>query len=367
MRSPPSHIVDLSRETYSRILLIKPSSLGDVVHALPVLHGLRVRFPEAIINWLVSTSCAPLIADHPDLDDVLLFDRRRLGRLGRSLSATSSFFEFLRDLRSRQYDLVIDLQGLFRSGFLAWASRARVRMGFADAREAASLFYTHRLAPGPTNQHAIEKNYRVAGVLGFADVPIKTSLALAGADRAAAVDLLRNAGLSDETPFVAVVPGARWETKLWPAERFAESIDAINEGEGVPCVLLGGPDEATRNEAIGKECRNTPIDLSGRTNVRELAAILERAAVVLTQDSAAAHLAVALGRPLVCLVGPTNPKRTGPYQRAADVLRLDLPCAPCYLRRLSQCGYQHRCMRDLDSGTVVTAIRERFRHTSPIS
>lgn len=365
MHSQQSSTVDLAREVFSRILLIKPSSLGDIVHALPVLHGLRVRYPEACINWLVSSSCAPLIADHPDLDEVLLFDRRRFGRLGRSLSATRAFLEFLRELRSRHYDLVIDLQGLFRSGFLAWASRARVRLGFAAAREASWLFYTHRLAPSPTIQHAVEKNYSVAGVLGFADVPIKISLPLAEADHASAASLLREARLSDESPFVAVVPGTRWETKLWSTERFAETVNAIQDGENVPCVLLGGPEEVMRGDAIAKGCRNRPINLTGRTNLRQLTAILERAALVLTQDSAAAHLAAALDRPLVCLIGPTNPNRTGPYRRNEDVIRLDLHCAPCYLRRLSQCGYQHRCMRDLSTELVVTAVRERLRAASP--
>ena len=156
---------------------------------------------------------------------------------------------------------------------------------------------------------------------------------------------------------MAVVPGARWETKVWASARFSDAIDRLQTGGDARCVLLGGPDEVDRCSTIARACRTEPANLAGRTSIRQLAAVIGLADAVLCHDSGAMHLAVALERPLVCLVGPTNPDRTGPYRRPADVVRLKLDCAPCYLRRLSQCRRDHRCMRGLDVATVVAAVR----------
>ena len=259
-------------------------------------------------------------------------------------------------MRDRHYGLVIDLQGLFRTGFLTWASGAGVRIGFRNAREGAWLFYTHRLRVDESETHAVDRNYRVAELLGFEDVPIEFNQTLPESVRAEARNLLRERGLTGEGRLVVVVPGARWETKTWLPERFAETIDELHGRNLARCVLVGGPDEVTLCERIATACRSGPINLAGRTTVQQLAAVVGLANLVLCHDSAAMHLAVALERPLVCLVGPTNPLRTGPYRRADDVVRLELDCAPCYLRRLSRCPHDHRCMKELDVGTVVAAV-----------
>lgn len=339
--------------------MIKPSSLGDVVHALPVLHGLRARYPAAKIDWLIGSAFAPLLEGHGELDDLILFDRTRYGRVGRSLQVTRQFATFLHDLRARRYDLVIDLQGLFRTGFLTWASGARVRIGFRDTREGAWVFYTDYVGTGSRDpdQHAVDRNYDVARLLGFQDVRIRFDLSLTESDRAEALSLIRQAGLPDGRGVLAVVPGARWETKVWLPARFAEVIDTLHGERGLRSMLLGGPDEVGLCHRIADASRSGPVNLAGRTTVRQLAGVIGLADVVLCHDSAAMHLAVALDRPLVCVIGPTNPHRTGPYRRLGDVVRLKLDCAPCYLRRLSQCRNNHRCMRDIETVRVVSALQ----------
>ena len=172
---------------------------------------------------------------------------------------------------------------------------------------------------------------------------IRFNLSLTETVRVEAKALLRRMGLSDQARIVAVVPGARWETKVWLPERFAETIDGLHADGDSRCLLLGGPSEVSLCEEIARACRSEPISLAGRTSLRQLAAVVGLADVVLCHDSAAMHLAVALERPLVCLIG--------------DVVRLKLDCAPCYLRRLSRCRYGHRCMKDLDTGIVVDAVR----------
>lgn len=349
---------------FERILIVKPSSLGDIVHALPVLHGLRTRYPAARIDWLINAPFAPLLADHPEIDELVLFDRRRYGRLIRSPAVTKAFLGFVRELRGRRYDLVVDLQGLFRTGFLSWASGAAVRVGFREAREGAWVFYSHRMPPLSADAHAVDRNYCMAGLLGFADVPIAFRLALAAREVEDIRSWLREAGLHAGERLIAIAPGARWQTKVWPAERFAETIDALQASGGMRCALIGSTGEVDLCHRIAATCESAPINLAGRTNVRRLAALVAAADCILCHDSAAVHLAAALNRPLVCLTGPTNPRRTGPYRRMEDVVRLELDCAPCYLRHLSRCRHHHRCMQDLDVTTVVSRVR---RALGPIS
>lgn len=321
-----------------------------------MLHGLRERYPHAKIDWLIAKPFAPFLQGHKDLDEVIPFDRRRFAYVGRKPSATAAFVRFVRSLRARRYELVVDLQGLFRTGFLSWASGAGVRIGFRRTREAAWVFYTHYLMDEEAAVHAVDRNYLVAKTLGFDQVPIQFHLPEAGDDEARVRALLRDAGCEDSARIVAVVPGARWETKVWLAERFATVIDRLNELDGVRCVLLGSEDEVPRCRAIAQGCRNEPINLAGRTGLRELVALIRMADVVLCHDSASMHLAVALDRPLVCLVGPTNPARTGPYRRMSDVIRADVPCAPCYLRKMRDCRHEHRCMVEVESARVVDAV-----------
>ena len=363
-RSSRSHYPALAERSFERILLIKPSSLGDVVHALPVLHGLRVRYPQATIDWLIAKPFAPLIEGHDELDSLVLFDRRRFRRLGRSLRVTGEFAKFVHQLRARRYELVIDLQGLFRTGFLARATGAAVRIGFREAREAAWVFYTHCLPPDDRDTHAVDRNYRTAGLLGFEAVPMEFNLAVSDSTRKDAIELLHGQGLRSDERLIAVVPGARGETKMWPPDRFAETIDELHGLHDARCALIGGPDEVDLCARIAQACGSQPVNLAGRTTVRQLAAVVGLADVVLCQDSAPMHLAVALERPLVCLTGPTNPRRTGPYGRLDDVIRLDLECSPCYFRRLSQCRHNHRCMRELPVATVVAAIARSLERKS---
>lgn len=349
---------ELTARTFERILIVKPSSLGDIIHTLPVLHGLRVRYPEAAISWLVATSLAPLIAGNPELDEVISFDRRQYAMIGRKLGPTGRFAEFVGSLRARRFDLVIDLQGLFRSGFLSMATGAPVRIGFAQAREMAWIFYTHRIPAQHCDMHAAERNCLVGGLLGFGPGPMVFDLAVTAAEREAAVAAITHAGIDPAEPFMAVLPGTRWETKRWSASRFAATIDAVMKEHGTKSLLLASPDEGALCREIVLEARSAPANLAGRTGIRELVAILERASVVLAQDSAPMHMAAALGRPLVAILGPTNRHRTGPYQMPDSVVQADLPCVPCYLKRLSQCPYDHRCMCSVEVADVARRVGE---------
>lgn len=303
----------------------------------------------------MNRSFAPLLRCHPDLDEVIEFDRGRLGRLGRSAAASAAFLRFARDLRRRRFDLAIDLQGLFRSGVFTWVTRAAVRVGFADARELAWVFYTHRIPPADGDLHAVDRNYAVSALFGFHQVPKVSDLALTDDERCAARRLLSEAGLSTEESFVAILPGARGETKRWLPDRFADVVGRLAD-RGLRSVLMGGPGERELCGQIASSCRSAPANLAGLTGLRELAALIEQACAVLCHDSGPMHIAAVLGRPMVSIVGPTNPRRTGPYERLDTVMRLELPCSPCYFRRLAQCTQGHECMRGISAADVADRL-----------
>jgi lipopolysaccharide heptosyltransferase I len=339
-----------------RILIIKPSSLGDIVHALPVLAGLRREYPRAHIAWLVGQGFAPVLAGHPLLDEVIPFDRRRYGRMLQSWGSVADFVRFVGALRRRRFELVVDLQGLIRSGFLAWASGARRRVGFAAAREFGWAFYTQRVRCLRNEQHAVQKNLHLARTLGVPVDPPEFPLGLSAAEIAAARELLARVAGRPIDRFTAILPGARWETKRWRADRFAALIGRLHSSGFSPCVLLGAPEERAFADPIVAAGPPGVVDGVGRTSLRELCAVIALADLVICHDSGPMHIAAALGKPLVAIFGPTNPARTGPYCSTARIAALPLPCAPCYQRRCPL-GH-HNCMQQLDVADVLDNVRE---------
>jgi heptosyltransferase-1 len=336
-----------------RILIIKPSSLGDVTHALPVLRLLRRKWPAAQISWLVAPYCAGLLEGHKDLDEVILFDRRRFGTAWKSPSAGLELIRFKRDLRRRKFDLVIDLQGLLRSGWLAFYTGAPVRIGFANAREFAPLFYTHRVPIEDVEQHAVDRYLKIAAALGCETSPVEFDFPLTDADREYVDSII------PAEPFAVLLPGTNWPTKRWPAEHFEELVEPLRERFGLASVLAGGADAAELAPQIPGA-----LNLAGRTSLPQLVALLQRASLVVANDSGPMHIAAALGRPLVTMFGPTNPVRTGPYGRPECVVELELPCSPCYRR---YCAHQS-CLRWLSIEPVLEAAQGQLApHASSAS
>jgi len=341
-----------------RVLIIKPSSLGDIVHALPLLAGLRAKYPHAEIHWLVASAFAPFLEGRSDLTGVIRFDRRLHGRAWRSPAAAAALARFLLDLRARRFDLVVDAQGLLRSALFARFSGARVRVGFAHAREGAALLYTHRVKLAAEDRHAVQQVQRLVEFLRLPAAEYDAALLQISPEERAAAEALLPAG-----PRIAVLPGARWASKRWPAASFAALIDRIGAAQLGTCVLLGAPDEAALAAEIAGATRGPCANLAGRTTLRQLTAILDACAAVVCNDSGPMHIAAALGRPTVALFGPTDATRTGPYSPAARVLTRSLECAPCR-RRVCPLGH-HACLRELPAEQVFQALRTMLSAPDP--
>jgi lipopolysaccharide heptosyltransferase I len=332
-----------------RILIIKPSAIGDIVHALPVLNLIRRRWPAAHITWLVTPACAALVEDHPQIDDVMRFNRHGLGNAWHSPKAALELFGLNTDFRRRKFDLVVDLQGLFRSGWFLGQTGAPLRVGFDNAREFGWIFYTHRILSS-WEDHAVERYLCIAEALGLGKVPIEFHFAVDDDDRAQIAEKL-----PDPAPYAVLLPGANWDTKRWPAERFAALVQPLADRFGLRSIVAGGPgDRALASQIPGAQ------DLAGKTDLRQLIALLEGAKLVIAADTGPMHIAAALGKPLVTMYGPTDPIRTGPFGRMDTVVRLDLPCSPCFSRKCSH----HSCLRWLQVDPVLSLAEKQLRRST---
>jgi lipopolysaccharide heptosyltransferase I len=375
-----SHTSALQSAEFSRILLIKPSALGDVVHTIPVLVKLRRRYPRARIDWLITPENAEIVRSHPALSNVVLFSRRDFSRRGHRWRALLAFFDLLKQIRSAKYDLVIDMHGQVRSAFFTLVSGAPARMGFdrpikraltvsaehdlrnipshgwRGAREGSWIAYTHRVPIPTLDVHAIDRYLWIAPLLGLDDDPPDLTIHLSTETLRNAERLLDEHGVSASKPLVVLVPGTIWETKHWTIEGFAGVARQFLH-DGFAVALAGTTRDQPRCRQIAAAAPGT-CDLSGKTTPGDLAALIRRAEVAVTNDSGSMHLAASLGKPMVSIFGPTNPVHIGPYQRPESVVRLDLPCSPCNYRRLSQCPFDHACMKQVTSAMVVERARK---------
>ncbi|UCD49625.1 MAG: glycosyltransferase family 9 protein [Phycisphaerales bacterium] len=304
-------------------MLIKPSSLGDIVMALPALSALRRSFPGARISWLVRPVFAPLIEGHPHLDELILFDRKRLGQAWRHPGAFGSLVSLIGDLRRRRFDAVVDLQGLFRSAALAWLSRCPQRFGPVWRREFAHHFYTTTIPARPEWVHVIDYYMKILEAMGAEDRQVEFILPEKPVARDA-VERLWSERDVERHGYAVLIPGSAQVSKCWPADRFAALADRLASDHGLSVVATGsGAESAVIEEIAGRA--NCPIaNLAGATSLPELVEVLRGARLVISNDTGPGHIAAALGRPLVMMFSWSNPQRVGPYHRPECLVGRDL-------------------------------------------
>lgn len=335
---------------FKNILIIKPSSIGDVIHALPFLKAIRGRYPNAAISWLIKRGIDELIRDNSYLDEIILFERKRWGGFDDIGYKFKGLTEFIRELRRKRFDLVIDLQGLFRSGIITYLSGADYRIGFANAREFSSIFYNYKVSHPPIEMHAVDRYLFIAKELGAditqkdftINIPVKEKIYIDGL-----------IGKDKKRPLIAVNPSARWETKMWPLKRYAELIDTIAAKLKAQPVLIGSMEDEVRINELSSMTKSKPLNLSGKTSLLQLAALLKKVDLLITNDSGPMHIAAAVGTPVIAIFGPTRPVRTGPYGNGHVVLQSNLPCIRCLKKRCDDL----KCMEAITVNNVLTAVK----------
>ena len=335
---------------YKNILIIKMSSLGDVLHTLPFVAVLRERFPKARLTWLVHPQFGAFVPEPPVVDEVIHFDKVKFNKLG--IYDKWSYFREMRTLlHSKKFDLVIDMQGLFKSAVLAAISGCDNRIGYCDMRE-GSGFVSKAISGSHVRDHVIERYLDVARYLGCSINEIqfpmpnlqKEWLAVEGKSEAV------------KKPYVVLVPGARWETKKWPAEYFAKLANMILS-VGKQVVLAGGPEEVSLGKQI-TDLAPRVVNMTGKTSQRELGALIQHCTAYISGDTGPLFIAAAMKKPLIALYGPTRPDRTGPYgSEEAVIITAPVSCAGCLRKHCDN----WICMKAITPETVFDKYKKKVK------
>jgi len=315
------------------ILLIKLGALGDVINTLPLAIHLKTHF-KARIHWLVEPLSYPLIASHGWIDQAILFDKHNW---------KAALGNVKQQIRHTKFDITLDLQRILKSGFFCLMADSRRKIGFDRKRckEMTWLLPFERIPPADPNEHMLTQYMEFAAYLGTAPREIRWDIPLTDTSPA---------GLPDE--YIVLNIGATKPANRWLPDRFAALADAIYDRYHIFCVLTGGPEDNQRAASITAAAKTELINLVGQTSLMQLIAVIDGARLVVSCDTGPMHLAVALGKEVVALFGPANPRRTGPYK--GHVIHKELNCAPCSLRK---CRKDDECMQAITPEDILPVLK----------
>ncbi|MBI2409183.1 MAG: glycosyltransferase family 9 protein [Gemmatimonadetes bacterium] len=294
-----------------RICIVMMSAVGDAVHVLPVINAIKRQHPAAHITWVLQPGPAALVRGHPMVDDIILFDRTK---------GVTGFHEVRQQLRAREFDVVLNLQVYFKAGIITAFTRAPVKLGFdlSRARDFNWLFTTDRVPARPM-QHVQDQYFEFTEWLGIAHEPPAWGLGpFNDGERTWQRDFMARF----DRPIAPIVVATSKAQKDWMPERWAEVCDALAGDFGLQPVLVGGrsPRELHAERVILEHSRNKPFSALGQGGLRGLVGIFDASALVLSPDTGPLHMSVALNRPVVSLIGYSNPKRVGPYRKFRDLM-----------------------------------------------
>lgn len=329
-----------------RILIVRLSAMGDLVQSTPVARGLKAARPDCHLAWLAQAPFARLLEHNPHIDELIVVPRPiRL----------SDFFTAAARLRSADFDIAIDLQGLMKSAIGTWLSAAPRRIGKQEAREGASLVYTE-LSPERLDQQYISQRYlELCAPLGVSRDDFVPELFLVDEDFARVDQLFAEEGLGDGSPVIALVTFSAKPRREWPEERVLALAEMLIDRFDARIVLPGSAAERERAEALSARLSRPAVVTAGRTSVREAAALMQRVDLVVGIETGLTHIAYAVGTPVVCILTYT-PVRNGPVGPLARTVYVDdLDCRPC--RPNAPCAHR-RCVTDLTPELVFAAVED---------
>ena len=317
---------------------------------MPVLRLLKKHLPRSEIFWWIDSALAPLVEGDPDLTGVIHFERRRWGHLRHWPEMARS----IAGLRDQHFDWVIDLQCLARSAAFAWLARGKFLIGLDEVREGARGFYDVAVRRASFHTHAVDWYLAVLAPLG---VPVSRNFVWLP-PRPAIAAAVESQWPAHGARWLALQPGARWDNKRWPVEYFAEFVRTLSrEPNEIRFAILGSKEDQEIGNRVAFAAPARCLNLCGRTSLPEMIEWVRRCELMVTNDTGPMHVAAALDKPMVALFGPTEPRRTGPYGRMGDVLRVELPCSPCLS---PHCAYDKpiECLRLISPDRVLERVRK---------
>jgi len=333
----------------SAILIIRLSAIGDIVMASPLVHALREKYPDVYLAWLVQPESAQLLQDHPELDEVIVWQRQRWQQLVKErhfLTLLREVKSFRHQLRRHNFNLALDLQGLLKSGFLVWLSGAKRRIGLGS-KEGSQRLMTEVIDRGG-EAGLIGSEYRY--LAQYLDLPVN--------------DFKMQIGISSETesqleqlkpslnhPYAVICPFTTRPQKHWFEDAWIRLVAELKQQYGLEVVMLGGPGDKTAAQSIAAGCQL--VNLVGETNLQLAAALIRDSALVIGVDTGLTHIGHAFLRPTVCLFGSTKPY-LGTGTNQAHIIYHALDCSPC--KRSPTCNGAFTCMRDITTEEVLDAV-----------
>ena len=328
------------------------SALGDVMHALPCAAALRELYPNARITWIVHPQFGTFVPEQPIVDEVIYFDKKAFSKMSVA-GKLKEFFRMRSLLHSKNFDLVLDLQGLFKSAVVAWMTGCRNCFGYNDMRECSSLI-SKPLHGKNDKGHIVQQYLDVIRYFGSTvEEPVFPMPALISEKEAMKDALCRKFANKNQEEIVALVPGAGWVTKEWPVEYFIELAKALI-GQGKVIVLIGGPAEISKGNEIEEALPNDKVlNLVAKTNLRELAALMDNVGLCIGGDTGPVHIAAAMGCRIVAMFGASSGHRAGPYGKKVTIVSTTENCAPCFKRK---CPLNKNCMEKISVAEVLQHI-----------
>lgn len=354
-----------------RVLIIKLTSLGDVVHALPVASSLKKSYPYLHLHWIVEDRCAPLLENQPLLESVIIYPRQEiqgLFRQGKWVQAFNKVLALRRSLRDLKIDLSIDLQGLAKSGLMALLAWAPYRIGWPGLKEMSSLI--SRRIPGATGLHVVDSHLRVAEFLGASTEAPEFVLGITEEERSWAKEFLRKRGLAEGRRLLGLQMGTASPPKSWPLPAYWAFIEQVSALPDLQVILFGDQSDRERLNPYLNRIPEKAINTIGELSLRQLMALTAQCRIFVGGDSGPLHLAVGLGLPVVGLYGGTDPGWAGPYGNSHRIHYKRFPCSPCLLtpdHKPPLCQGRGDCMEAIEVEEVISSVQSILRNILRVS
>ncbi len=335
----------INRNSVNKILIVKPSAFGDIVHTLPFLNALKRGYPNSQIDWVVAEGLHKFLEGHSMINRLWVIKKDRWKRLNYLKESFTEIKELVACLRKERYDVAVDLSGILRSGLITFASGARIKLGFEESDEGSHFFYSHKIK-GDMTIHAVDRYLKLAKALGCPTDVIAYPFA----------PFDENPEILNELPkeYAVISPSAGKPANQWHASRFGELASMLP----FPSVVISGSSRSdiAAAQTVVEHSKGRAVSIAGRTGLKDLIPVISKAEYFITNDTGPMHVAAAVNVPVFAIFGPANPVRTGPYGDIHTVIQKKLPCSPCY--RWKPCSHWS-CMNDITSAEVFNAIHSK--------
>lgn len=336
-------------ENLKNILVVKLSAIGDVIHALPVSYAIKETFPAAKVTWVVEPPAFDLLKMNPCVDKIILFQKKEFKTFS---GFVKKFFPFKKEIQNEKYDAVLDLQGLFKSAAIAFFAESNVKLGICNMREMSDKVSKPVIGENAQG-HIVERYLDTARAIGCRVDKVVFPIEIPPEEIANAQEIMAQAKLDENKPYVVFAVGANWPNKRWRTDYFAELGDWLYSVKVTPVIIGGGQLDVVRAAEIFSPMQISPVNLVNKTNLPQLAYVIKKARLVIGGDTGPVHLGAALGVRSLMLMGPTDANRNGPYGQIENAIEVDRDCKGCWKRA---CPKNEDCLERISVKAVQNKI-----------